>query len=101
MHLLLVEDEAPLSNALMRGLVAEGHAVDIATDGAEALWYAAENTYDVIVLDVMIPILSGDEVAFRAELDPGPDADRTGRGRRSCGRPRRRRGRLCGQALQL
>ncbi|CCI52963.1 response regulator transcription factor [Nostocoides jenkinsii] len=62
MHLLLVEDEAPLANALMRGLVAEGHAVDIATDGAEALWYAAENTYDVIVLDVMIPILSGDEV---------------------------------------
>ncbi|MBZ5735050.1 response regulator transcription factor [Nocardioides sp. TRM66260-LWL] len=65
MRVLLVEDEARLATALRRGLEAEGHAVDVAVDGPEALWHAEEHRYDVIVLDVMLPGLDGLEVCRR------------------------------------
>lgn len=44
---------------LRRGLEEEGYAVDVASDGAEALWYGTENDYAVIVLDVMLPEMDG------------------------------------------
>ncbi len=59
MRVLVVEDEAKVAGAVRRGLEAEGIAVDVATDGTEGLWLAGENPYDVIVLDIMLPGMSG------------------------------------------
>jgi two-component system OmpR family response regulator len=65
MRVLVVEDETRLAAALANGLRSEGHSVDVAPDGAEGLWYAEENEYDVIVLDLMLPVVSGYEVCKR------------------------------------
>lgn len=65
MRVLLVEDEQRLADSLCKGLRAEGYAVDHAPDGGEGLWFAQENRYDVIVLDVMLPVLNGYEVCRR------------------------------------
>ena len=65
MRVLVVEDEVPLAMALAEGLRGEGHSVDVASDGAEGLWFAEENDYDVIVLDLMLPALDGFEVCRR------------------------------------
>jgi two-component system, OmpR family, response regulator len=54
-RLLLVEDDAKLGRAVARGLRHEGYAVDVATDGEEALLQAGVWDYDAIVLDVMLP----------------------------------------------
>jgi DNA-binding response OmpR family regulator len=64
-RVLVVEDEPRLAASLSTGLVGEGHAVDVAADGAEALWFADEHTYDVVVLDLMLPVMSGTEVCRR------------------------------------
>jgi two-component system, OmpR family, response regulator len=62
MRVLIVEDEVKMAGLLKRGLEEEGYAVDAAPDGQQALWLAAENPYDVVVLDVMLPDLDGFEV---------------------------------------
>jgi two-component system OmpR family response regulator len=54
-RVLVVEDEVKMASLVRRGLEREGYAVDVAGDGAEALWAAREQDYDVIVLDAMIP----------------------------------------------
>jgi len=59
MRILLVDDEVRLADGIRRGLEAEGFAVDIAGNGIDGLWYARENLYDVILLDVMMPGMSG------------------------------------------
>lgn len=51
----MVEDEIKMAGIVKRGLEREGYAVDVAADGAEALWAAREQDYDAIVLDAMIP----------------------------------------------
>jgi DNA-binding response OmpR family regulator len=68
-RILVVEDEVRLAQALQRGLRAEGFAVDLAHDGESGLHLAREGEYDAIVLDVMLPRLSGYRVcrALRAE----------------------------------
>jgi DNA-binding response OmpR family regulator len=58
-RLLLVEDHRPLSRALRRGLEEEGFAVDIAEDGEEADYKGRTGTYDVIILDLMLPKKDG------------------------------------------
>jgi two-component system OmpR family response regulator len=58
-RLLLVEDETRLAHSLRRGLNADGFTVDLAHDGVEGLWLATHNTYDVIVMDLMLPGKSG------------------------------------------
>jgi two-component system OmpR family response regulator len=58
-RLLVVEDEAKMAALLQRGLVEEGHAVDVADSGEDALWMARAISYDAIVLDVMLPGLDG------------------------------------------
>jgi DNA-binding response OmpR family regulator len=63
MRLLLVEDDAALAAAMRRGLVREGFAVDTAGDGPTALAKADDVEYDVILLDLMIPGISGYDVA--------------------------------------
>ena len=59
MRVLVVEDDVDLANLLRRALQREGYAVDVAADGDGALWSAQENPYDVIVLDVTIPVPDG------------------------------------------
>jgi two-component system OmpR family response regulator len=59
MRLLVVEDEPKLAALLGRGLREEGHAVDVAERGEDALWMARAVTYDAVVLDVMLPGLDG------------------------------------------
>jgi DNA-binding response OmpR family regulator len=63
MHVLVVEDDARLAALLKRGLEAEGNRVLLAEDGREGLELASTGTFDVIVLDVMLPLASGLEVA--------------------------------------
>ncbi|MDA1349200.1 MAG: response regulator transcription factor [Chloroflexi bacterium] len=63
MRLLLVEDETRIADFISRGLSEHGYAVDVATDGNEALDWAAVADYDIIVLDVMLPGLAGTEVS--------------------------------------
>lgn len=59
MRVLVVEDEIKMAALIRRGLEREGYAVDMAADGAEALWAAREQDYDAIVLDAMIPAPDG------------------------------------------
>lgn len=59
MRALVVEDYAPIRNAVIEGLAENGFAVDAASEGEEGLWLAQNNPYDVIVLDVMLPKLDG------------------------------------------
>ena len=69
MRLLVVEDESRLVAALSRGLAAEGFAVDIDVNGSAGLESARHGHYDAVILDVMLPKLSGYEVvrSLRAE----------------------------------
>jgi DNA-binding response OmpR family regulator len=69
MRVLVVEDEARLARSLQAGLEGEGFAVDVASDGGEALWFARENAYDVILLDVMLPVVNGYDVCRRLRED--------------------------------
>jgi two-component system copper resistance phosphate regulon response regulator CusR len=59
MRLLLVEDEARVARFIARGLREQSYAVDTAENGEDALYQALINTYDAIVLDVMIPAPDG------------------------------------------
>lgn len=62
MRILVVEDETKLAASIKRGLEADGFAVDVAHDGTDGLWFARENTYDAIVLDIMLPGANGYKV---------------------------------------
>ena len=55
MKLLVVEDDKKLAIALKRGLEAEKYAVEIALDGPTGLWLASESSFDLIILDLMLP----------------------------------------------
>jgi len=68
-RLLVVEDEARLALALRRGLQSEGFAVDVASDGLAGLDAARGGEYDAVVLDIMLPKMSGYRVVqtLRAE----------------------------------
>jgi len=59
MRVLIVEDESRLAEAVRCGLVNDGFAVDVVANGIDGLWAAAENAYDVIVLDLLLPGLNG------------------------------------------
>ncbi|BBC32911.1 Transcriptional regulator [Streptomyces graminofaciens] len=68
MRLLIVEDEKRLAVSLAKGLTAEGYAVDVVHDGVEGLHRASEGTYDLVILDIMLPGMNGYRVcgALRA-----------------------------------
>lgn len=61
-RVLVVEDEPRLAQTLRRGLELEGFLVQLAGSGTDGLWWAVEHDFDVIVLDIMLPGLSGYEV---------------------------------------
>jgi DNA-binding response OmpR family regulator len=65
MRLLVVDDERRLAKALKHGLSGEGYVVDLAYDGGAALDAAMVGSYDAIILDLMLPVLSGYEVVRR------------------------------------
>ncbi len=69
MRMLVVEDEPRLAQALKDGLMGEGFAVDVAPDGLEGLHLARMHRYDAVVLDIMLPRMSGYDVCrtLRAE----------------------------------
>ena len=58
-RILLVEDEARVAGFLARGLREQAYAVDIAGDGERALYQAAVNHYDLVILDIMLPLKNG------------------------------------------
>src|SRR6266540_3004057 len=64
-RVLIVEDELRMASLIRRGLLSEGLAADVAPTGEEALVYADAHPYDAIVLDVMLPGLSGFETCRR------------------------------------
>ena len=65
MRVLVVEDDPAMADLLVRALTREGHAVDRADKGVDALWAATEREYDAVVLDAMIPEPDGFEVCRR------------------------------------
>jgi len=62
MRLLLVEDDLGIARFVAKGLREKAYAVDAVANGEEALYHAAINDYDVVILDVMIPAPDGFEV---------------------------------------
>src|ERR1039458_9915504 len=65
MRVLVVEDEERMASLLRRALEEEGHAVDVARDGPEGVWLAAEKPSGAVVLDLMLPGFDGFEVCRR------------------------------------
>jgi two-component system, OmpR family, response regulator len=64
-RVLIVEDELRMASLLRRGFISEGLAADVAASGEDALWMAGATDYDAIVLDVMLPGMSGFEICRR------------------------------------
>ena len=62
MNILLVEDEQKLANSLANNLRSEGFAVDLAFNGESGKDHALTYAYDLIILDVMLPVIDGSEV---------------------------------------
>jgi len=69
MRILLVEDEPDAAQMLAKGLREQSYAVDVATDGEAAVYQAGVNDYDLVILDVMLPLKDGFQVCreLRAE----------------------------------
>lgn len=65
MRVLVVEDEAKMASFIKRGLEEEGAVVDVAADGRDGLFRASAASYDLIILDISLPLLDGLEVCRR------------------------------------
>jgi DNA-binding response OmpR family regulator len=63
---LLVEDDKRIATTVKRGLEAEGFTVEVAFDGVDGLWLATEGRFDLLVLDLMLPLKNGFQIC--AEL---------------------------------
>ncbi|HBC73014.1 MAG: Response regulator receiver domain protein (CheY-like) [Candidatus Amesbacteria bacterium GW2011_GWB1_47_19] len=68
MRILLVEDEKHLSDNIKKGLSEAGFAVDAAFDGEEGLYLATTETYDCIILDIMLPKMDGVKICETMRL---------------------------------
>jgi DNA-binding response OmpR family regulator len=69
MKILIVEDEERMAGLLQKGLTEEGHTATCAADGAEGLALAKGYEFDVMILDIMMPKLSGFELAKRLRAE--------------------------------
>src|SRR4030095_8492882 len=69
MRLLLIEDEEKVSRLISRGLTAERFAVDVAGNGHDVLELAQTYAYDLIILDLMLPGMSGTDVLRQVRLN--------------------------------
>jgi DNA-binding response OmpR family regulator len=74
MKVLLIEDDKKIATIVKRGLEAEGYTVEAAFDGAEGLWLATEGSYDLILLDIMLPNRNGFQICadLRSRADWTP-----------------------------
>ena len=62
MKILIIEDDEKITNFLTKGLKEEGYVVDSSLNGDEGIYLASVNVYDLILLDIMLPIKDGIEV---------------------------------------
>lgn len=69
MKILVVDDEVRIAEAIKQGLELDGFAVDMAHDGEDGYNSARADEYDVIILDVMMPVMNGYEVAKKLRED--------------------------------
>ena len=60
--LLLVEDDKKIATAVKRGLEAEGFTVEVAWDGSDGYWLASEGSYDLLILDILLPGRNGYQI---------------------------------------
>lgn len=65
MRILLVEDEQKIADFIARGLAENGYSVDVAADGDEALHWPRVAEFDIVILDIMLPIRDGIDVCRR------------------------------------
>ena len=72
MRVLVIEDDAALADVICRGLRQAGLAIDLATDGDQAVHMIEVTEYDVLVLDRQLPIVHGDDVCRFALAQPRP-----------------------------
>lgn len=59
MRILVIEDEVTTADYLRKGLIGQGFIVDVAHDGEEGLFLATQHSFDLIILDVMLPVRDG------------------------------------------
>ena len=71
MRVLFIEDSPRLQRSVARGLRQAGYAVEVTGDGAEGLWLAESNEYDVVILDLMLPGLDGLTILRRLRAQEG------------------------------
>lgn len=94
-RILIVEDDQDIASFIKRGLEAEGYVCDIADNGALALGLAQSNTYQLVVLDLSLPLLDGTDVLTKLRGSrrgcPGHRAHGPHRFERPRPRARRRR----------
>ncbi len=62
MKILLIEDDIKIINFLKKGLSEEGYTVDVAQNGEDGLYLVSVNPYDIVLLDIMLPVIDGFEV---------------------------------------
>lgn len=62
MRILLVEDDSRVAHPIAKGLREQAYAVDLAPDGEAAVYLATENDYDLVILDIMLPVKDGHTV---------------------------------------
>ena len=72
MRLLLIEDNAPLRNAVSQFLTEAGYLVDTAATGDEGLWAADGSEHDLVLLDLMLPNMDGMEILRRLRAKGNP-----------------------------
>lgn len=72
--ILIIEDEESLVSALRRGLTAQGYSVETSLNGKEGFFLASENSYDLILLDILLPEMNGfeicEELRMRGNVTP-------------------------------
>ena len=69
MKILIIEDEVNVASFIMRGFQEEGHSATIAMDGATGLQMMMDHTFDLVILDLMLPGINGMEVCRRIRED--------------------------------
>ena len=74
MRILVIEDEAKLADYVKRGLTESGYTVDVARDGIEGRYLATGGDYQLVVLDIMLPEVSGYDICANVRKDHSLEA---------------------------